>query len=245
MSSEPSSPEVMPAEVPASSPARGLIVLAAAVALLVMAAVSEPARVLLFGWIQFLVRVLPQVTVFWPSVIAGGLALVLLLIGIHVSGRGLLARQAAPGSTPARWKLCWTFSIAAGVFVLFAAGIALVALTHQLIWLAGAKEPMYGTAYKHWHADKSRWQLRQIGLAVLNWSDTSGSLPPGGSFDEQGRPLHSWQTHILPYLNYYAPIDRERPWTHPENAPHFRTVLPAVLNLNSAQRRSSIKMASA
>ncbi|HUG91206.1 MAG TPA: DUF1559 domain-containing protein [Planctomycetaceae bacterium] len=203
--------------------------MACGVTVLVLVSVFEPARVLAFGWVQFLARVLPRMTVFWPSILAGGLALVLLLIGIHVSGRRFLRKRDA-ADAPRRWKLRWTLVIVAGVLVLFAAGIGLVGLTHQVIWLMGSEEPLYGAAYKaDWTVD-SHGQLQNVGLAIGNWSDAYGSLPPGGSFDEHGRPLHSWETHLLPYLGYYAPIERALSWRHPENKPHFLSVLPAVLN---------------
>lgn len=65
-------------------------------------------------------------------------------------------------------------------------------------------------------------KLRLIGLALLNYESAFGSLPPAYTVDEDGQPLHSWRTLILPYLEesqVYHSIDFSVPWNHPTNAP--------------------------
>ncbi len=42
--------------------------------------------------------------------------------------------------------------------------------------------------------------LRQIGVALHNYSDTYGCFPPAFTVDQQGQPMHSWRALILPYL---------------------------------------------
>src|SRR4051812_35222376 len=44
--------------------------------------------------------------------------------------------------------------------------------------------------------------LRQIGLALDNYEQDQGVYPPARTFDANGRPLHSWRTLILPYMDH-------------------------------------------
>ncbi len=65
-----------------------------------------------------------------------------------------------------------------------------------------------------------RNNLKQIGLALYNYHDVYQSLPPAYTVDAAGKPLHSWRTLILPYLEQqalYRTIDLSRPWNDPVN----------------------------
>lgn len=62
--------------------------------------------------------------------------------------------------------------------------------------------------------------LKQIGLALFEYEADHGALPPAYTVDENGRPLHSWRTLILPYLEQSTPydnIDLSKPWDDPAN----------------------------
>src|SRR6476469_182788 len=57
--------------------------------------------------------------------------------------------------------------------------------------------------------------LKQIGLALQNYHDTFGSLPPAYLADSQGKPIHSWRVLILPFLENTTLYDRysfDEPW---------------------------------
>ncbi len=63
--------------------------------------------------------------------------------------------------------------------------------------------------------------LRMIALALHNYETEHGALPPAYTVDEDGKPLHSWRTLILPYLEQdqlYESIDLTKPWDDPVNA---------------------------
>src|SRR5262249_36007642 len=63
--------------------------------------------------------------------------------------------------------------------------------------------------------------LKQIGLALQNYHDTFGSLPPAYLADAQGKPIHSWRVLILPFLENTALYDRysfDEPWDGPNNS---------------------------
>ncbi len=63
--------------------------------------------------------------------------------------------------------------------------------------------------------------MKQIGLALHNYHAVYNSLPPAYTVDDQGKPLHSWRTLILPYMEQQAlfeSIDLSKPWDDPANA---------------------------
>ena len=62
--------------------------------------------------------------------------------------------------------------------------------------------------------------LDSIGLALSNYEQTYGVFPPACTFDATGKPLHSWRTLILPFLEekeIYDSIDLNKPWDDPVN----------------------------
>lgn len=62
--------------------------------------------------------------------------------------------------------------------------------------------------------------LKQIGLALHNYHDTYKSFPPAYTVDADGKPLHSWRTLLLPFLDQqalYSQIDLNEPWDSPKN----------------------------
>ena len=62
--------------------------------------------------------------------------------------------------------------------------------------------------------------LRQISLALLDYVDANGELPPAYTVDSEGNKLHSWRTLILPYMEggeIYETIDLSKPWDDPAN----------------------------
>ena len=71
--------------------------------------------------------------------------------------------------------------------------------------------------------------LKQIALALHNYEQAHKALPPAYTVDANGRPLHSWRTLILPYLEQeplYRSIDLSKPWNDPANAKALETSLP-------------------
>ncbi len=71
-----------------------------------------------------------------------------------------------------------------------------------------------------------RNNLKQIGLALHNYHDVYGAFPPAYTVDVEGKPLHSWRTLLLPYMDQkplYDRIDLSKPWDDPANAEVFAT----------------------
>jgi hypothetical protein len=72
--------------------------------------------------------------------------------------------------------------------------------------------------------------LKQIGLALHNYSQVYGSFPPAFIPDEDGKPMHSWRVLILPYLDaapLYSEYDFSEPWDGPKNS-RLLARMPAV-----------------
>lgn len=62
--------------------------------------------------------------------------------------------------------------------------------------------------------------LKQIGLALHNYHESNGCLPPAAITDRNGRPLLSWRVAILPYLessSLYSRFHLDEPWDSPHN----------------------------
>lgn len=196
-----------------------LIAVGVVVALLVVAAAVEEVRTLLFGWVEFLWRVVPQVAPDWPSVAVGVGAFALFAGGVH-----LFARARWPG-----WKLRRTAAVVVGCVVLFAAGVAVVGITHQVGWLASSGRPLREEGLKRQdHPANTGYTL---GIAAHNYHSVEGHLPPGGTFTDNGEMLHSWETHLLPYLPYSTSgIDWKKPWHDPVHADKFKSVVPEFIN---------------
>lgn len=71
--------------------------------------------------------------------------------------------------------------------------------------------------------------LKQIALAMHNYHDVHGTLPPAYTVDADGNKLHSWRTLILPYMDQaalYEQIDLNKPWDDPVNLPYSQMLIP-------------------
>lgn len=211
-----------------------LLVGPAIIVLLAMVNPFEMWRSIVLGWLLFPYHTLPRMTLDWPSVCVGCLALVLFTAGVHAIGR---TWRLSAAEDP-RWKLRWSLSVVVGVFLLFAASISLVAIVHQTGWLLTSQEPYYVQTYSQrvrlYGGESSSNELKVIGCYLANCDDLYGSLP-ARAFTPDGRMLHSWETHLLPFLNYTTfglggDFDLKLPWNHPQNEKFFKSILPEFIN---------------
>jgi hypothetical protein len=72
--------------------------------------------------------------------------------------------------------------------------------------------------------------LKQIALALLNYESHYHALPPAYTVNENGKPLHSWRTLILPWMDQkalYDKIDLTKAWDDPVNAVALKTKISA------------------
>ena len=64
-------------------------------------------------------------------------------------------------------------------------------------------------------------------LALWNYHDTHGRLPPAVVYGESGQPLYSWRVLILPFIEGEELLDEfhlDEPW----DSPHNLTLLPKM-----------------
>lgn len=62
--------------------------------------------------------------------------------------------------------------------------------------------------------------LRKVGLAILDYHHNHGCFPPHANVDASGKPLHSWRSLILPFLDedgVFNMIDFDQPWDSDAN----------------------------
>jgi prepilin-type processing-associated H-X9-DG protein len=83
--------------------------------------------------------------------------------------------------------------------------------------------------------------LKQIGLALMNYESSYGMFPPVATFDASGKPLLSWRVLVLPYLEQntlYQKFHLDEPWDSPHNKP-FSDIALNVYQCPSAEPGSS------
>lgn len=94
-----------------------------------------------FGWIGFLRRVGPEITLNWSGVGMGLLCSALIIAGIQWLGSGFARRPQL--ERLGRWRWGWSVALYAAVWLLFLAAMGVTGVAHQLGWLARSKEPLY------------------------------------------------------------------------------------------------------
>jgi hypothetical protein len=94
---------------------------------------------LAIGWMTFLTRTLPKVTVDW-----GGVSMLLLCVFLAGAvGHNFCAWLWKGSGREGAWRLKWTAMGLAGVVLLFAAGTAFTGVTHQVGWLLRSEKSMF------------------------------------------------------------------------------------------------------
>jgi hypothetical protein len=94
--------------------------------------------------------------------------------------------------------------------------------------LLGMLLPFVNVAFEKSHRSACSENLRVIHQALGKYHEENGHWPPAYTVDEQGKPLHSWRSLILPFLGQQAlfdQIDFSKPWDHPANRAAAETVV--------------------
>jgi prepilin-type processing-associated H-X9-DG protein len=187
------------------------------------------------GWIFYLVRVVPQITLNWSGILTAVVCLAALAFGLQRFlawfYKQMPARQ--ENAVARIWSWRWTLRILAIVVLMFVAGISAIGITHQTSWLFTSPEPFFYNSRDGVNRAISQNNLHQITLDCHNYEDSFGHLPAGAIYDSRGNMLHGWPTLLLPYMeqdNIYRQINLKLPWTHPDNAPAFRSIIKSYLN---------------
>ena len=101
--------------------------------------------------------------------------------------------------------------------------LVVIVIVAMLIFLS---LPRRGHPPEASHRSQCKNNLKQIGLALHNYHDRYQAFPPAYTVDADGKPLHSWRTLILPFLEQqamYDNIDLSKPWDDPVNAEAFKS----------------------
>jgi hypothetical protein len=109
---------------------------------------------LLLGWVLFLKRVLPQITVNWSAI-----AMAILCTGLIVLGSQYFlswfyrsVQKAKVDTTKIRpWLWRWTLSFLLVLCLPFFVGMSVIGIVHQAGWMAATKEPVW-VERRYWFA---------------------------------------------------------------------------------------------
>ena len=194
---------------------------------------------LVFGWMLFLGRSAQEMTLNFSSLAWFTIGLTLLVFLAHhtlgwlTTGSGV----EAPGQSSPEWPLRRTLVLVWAVLASFIAGVCLVGMTHEVVWMATAKEPHFWLGVNSRmgapRRSESRNNLKQMGLAFHNYHETYQALPASMTFDDTGRARHGWVTALLPYMDdeaTYAKIRLDLPWSDEENRPAFEMPINGATN---------------
>lgn len=89
-----------------------------------------------------------------------------------------------------------------------------------VVALVAALYPSVVDPSEPFRRDACACNIKQIGLALRNYHDAFGCFPPAYVADKTGKPMHSWRTLILPYMEertLYKEYDFSEPWDGPNN----------------------------
>ncbi|MEX0867582.1 MAG: DUF1559 domain-containing protein [Pirellulales bacterium] len=134
------------------------------------------------------------------------------------------AGAASPALAPATKTAAAGMSI--GVIIAIAAGCMLLAACVLPALLLPAVQAARDSARQ----SSSIMNMKQIVLAMQNHHDGRRSFPAAYTVDENGKPLHSWRVHLLPYVEsspLYSQIRLDEPWDSPHNS-QFHDRAPPV-----------------
>lgn len=195
---------------------------------------GEAVGAILFGWISFLTRVLPQVRIHWPSVAMGATAFCLFVAGLHWFLVQLTPRAAAEAeAAPIRWRFRWTAAAATMVVITFAAGIAMVGIAHQVGWLANSKASLMEEAIEPYYSDETERTVKYASQGLDQYIEVRNRFPDSSYLRDDKANVHSWETMALPF-NYspisHKGIDLRQPWNAPSNQKYFKCIIPDFIN---------------
>ena len=125
-----------------------------------------------FGWLEFLKRVGPQVTVNWSGLGMVVVCSTLIVAGLHHLCTWLYRHRLGhevTGNNSWRWQ--WSLSLYALLWLLFLAAIGVTGFVHQLSWLMTSKEPW---AVKREHGGMLRSELRNAAFEIQRVGEVAG-----------------------------------------------------------------------
>jgi len=175
------------------------------------------------GWYFYLANVLPKVTIQWDGVAFFLFGVALFTVLLHRIAVWL-RREMTDQAVVWRWRS--TLQIVGLTIMTFVAGIAMVCVTHQFVWLATAEEPLSSPALSGGYYSTPE-NFQRVFMGMANYNDTRRALPTTVGLN---RPEQSWVSQILPYMFFASELDREKPWNDEVNQEQARRLVPPFLN---------------
>ncbi len=179
----------------------------------------EPPWRLATGWWSFLARWREAGgEILWNDVAFATCLLLILGIGGHS-----FARWIARSREFERWGSRSTAKSVAAVLTASVAGIALLGITHQLFWIRTSKSRMTESTWRDMiQRSENKSRLREVSKGLEAYGEAHGDFPVRGMFHDDGTPMHSWSTQLLPFLSdeteaLAADIDLHSPWNSDAN----------------------------
>ena len=220
-----------------------LVVIAIIMIVLACVGFSPPFEIigrLVIGWALHLIRLAKEMIFDGDATLVAAIALGLFVVGLHwLAQRWRGGSRTSESRKPWSWRL--TLGLAGLIICVALAGIAAVGIAHQSVWLAAAPNWLESGSLRRAAArTQSQNNLKQIALAAMNYHDRMKQLPAGATFDPQGRPLHSWATLLLPYVEQDKLFERirlDRPWTDAQNQDVFATYVLIYVNPAAAETK--------
>ncbi len=199
---------------------------------------------LAFGWLFFLPRAIPRMTVDVPSVVAGCIAFAGFICCTHLTGRWIASWLPAGQWRRPDWSFWQTCCVVALVVVAFGLGTAMVGAAHQIIWLTSSRTApslhlddddsilMPVTALRASAlTQQGRNTLRQIGIGAVGYEESYNGFPVGRTESATGEPLHGWPILLAAFLSVGPEgVDFGRPWNQPPNDRLFRCQVHDFVN---------------
>jgi hypothetical protein len=185
---------------------RGLICLGLLVALVLCLPVLPPTLAYLvvrlpWGWVKFLGRVLPEVSLNWSGIGMVFVCSVVAMLCLHWLCGWCYSHWRAGAGEPKptgmqRWPWRWTGVLYAGFWILFCIVMGAAGLARQSIWLLESQEPLRVERVSHYS------ELRMAAMEMQNvLMDSEGdSLKTRAAFLASGhtglsRRLTAWERH--------------------------------------------------
>ncbi len=194
---------------------RKQIVLCIVGVLAIVSLFFDAGQTVFFGWVGYLLRVLPQVNPDPKTVAVGIAAIIAFAIGVHWLGQAFANRK----TDGPRWTIRGTMAATVLVFVMFTSAVAIVGVVHMSLWLATSPEPMLAPSVKSRFAGRmtSANNLKQFGLGFHNHYDAYGAVACGRNILRR-RPRTSWMGVttraiywlVLPGGRYEAALGRSK-----------------------------------
>jgi hypothetical protein len=128
---------------------------------------------LLFGWFDYLVQVLPRVRFNTEIALDAVIALALAIFGLHQILRWWKKKQHGDAAV---WRFGWTTKITAMALLLFATSIAATGIAHQIGWLFRAESLVRDASRGTQIRELSNIKQVAVGLRLFA-DDHDGNLP--------------------------------------------------------------------